>query len=253
MLREILAHPPKEMSASAIEEASFQLAESLGGCDSKYHAEAIDLYEKALREFLARYRRPTHAGVLRVSSGLAMCMVRLGGQPGRLLNDLEPHYSDLRIDDNTGLNAAHVIASLHLCRAQVGEGPESYQTALSAIRRILKQKPIDENALYMQLLLAKEMSKQGLSEHALPLVLEVQTLVSSPDAPEATHYLRLGSLQTLYGIYMILGNGKEAEAIRAQIPNAVPQLPEHLIHPSLRKVTEDQQQSENSTPADLGK
>ena len=249
VLREIIAHPPQEMLAASIEEAGFQLAECLDGSGLENHPEAIDLYEKALREFLARYRQPTHAAVIRVASALALCLVRHGGQPGRLLNDLEPHYSDLRIDENTGLSAAQIVASLHVCRAQVGEVAESYQRALSAIRRILKLHPMDDYALYVQLLLAKEMSKQGLSEQALPIVLEVQTLVSAPDAPEEVHYMRLGSLQTLYGVYMILGNGTEADSIRAQIPEAVPELPEDLIHPSLRKVNSDQQRLETLKPA----
>ncbi len=254
MLREIMDHPPHDMLAASIEETGFQLAECLGGSGAKNQSEAIDLHEKALREYVARFRQPTHAAVIRVATSLAILMVRLGGQPGRLLKDLEPHYSDLRIDDNTMLSAAQVVASLHLCRAQVGEAAESYQLALSAIQRILKLKPTDEYALYMQLLLAKEMSKQGLQEQALPLALEVQKLVSAADAPKETRYLRLGSLQTLYGIYMIIGNGPEAEAIRAQLPSQdVPPLPEHLVHPSLRKVTAGQPQTENATPAGPGK
>jgi hypothetical protein len=43
----------------------------------------------------------------------------------------------------------------------------------------------------------------------------------------------------LYAINMMLGNKEEAEAARDKLPDGitVPLLPDHLIHPSLRKPT----------------
>lgn len=240
ILRAIVEHPPEEMPQVSLDETRLQLARCLNSTGPKGSKEAIEIYEDLFKRNLERFGRPTHAAVLAVSRDLATQLF-YEGQPERILENLERHYGTLRVDDSTNLSLARVISAVEVARVQVGQAESSHEEAVLAIRRALSLKPMDPSLMFMQVVLAKHMAMQGMSEKALPLAQEVYSLVSLEDAPVEVHYLRPVTLKVLYAINMMLGNKEGADAARDKLPDGitVPLLPHHLIHPSLREPTMD--------------
>ncbi len=242
ILREIIDHPPQEMPQVSLDETWLQLARCLQATGPDGSAEAIRIYEELFRRHLKRYGRPAHATVLAVARELATKLIN-EFQPQQLLDIFEPHYGTVHIDDNSSLSLARVVAAVQIARAMLGNVETAPEEAMLALRRIRKLQPADVPALFQQIILAKAMATEGLSEQALPLAQEVYDFVSAEDAPADTHYLRPVTLKVLYATHMILGNKAEADAARAQLPDGhtVPSLPDDLIHPSLRQPNGSQQ------------
>ncbi len=203
----------------------YQLASALGMRGLRDFPEALSLLEQAYAMARRKFGTPSHPSVSRIGFLFASLAYQGGTTPPEhFINMFAEDYETVEIDNLKTYDETYVAASVALARSQLGNAKEFWNRCNASIEKSISLNPTNPSVYYLRILLAKSMAMQEMAKEALPLINSVDQ--AQTDGPlkgqNAAKFLRIPTLNVLYGTNYLLGDDAEVERIKQRYPPGVP-------------------------------